>query len=230
MQALFERLKPITSKVAFIKADINQIVEKFLEWQSPLIAEHKNSFERTSINHTLENALLRLCPLTTVELRKYLFIPTNSPWVAFFDNGHMGTDRTAPEVLSKMLNTECVYVVCDADTGETLLDIYGKNSSAETDLIRSIAVIKEGGWKFYQYGTPLPFEDLEKYKARLIKNRFNLSMLNDYLKKFSIDIFNETFYCPDTAMLLSKSGPKFEATVELTLQQAQRFFHLLRTN
>jgi hypothetical protein len=225
MQQIFDgRMKPITTKVAYIKGDINQIIEKFLEWQSPLAAEHKNSFEKIQVTNTLEKILLELCPLTTAERRKYLFIPTQSQWVAFFDNGHTGTDRTLPEVLSQLLNTDCIYVVCDIDTEETVIDIFGASNNNETNLVRSIAVIKESGWKFYQYGTPLHFEKQELYQARVIKNRFNRTILIEYLNQIGIDIYNETFYNSKKAVLLSKHGPKFENTKELTLQQAQVFF------
>ncbi len=222
MEQLFNgKIKPITTRMACIKGDINYMINKFVEWQLPLIVEHKNTFNKALLN---ENVLLQLCPLTTTERRKYLFIPTQSPWIAFFDNGHTGTDRTIPEVLSKILNTECIYVGFDVDTGETVLDIFGPTNNDATDLVRSIAVIKESGWKFYQYGQPLPFERQEMYKERIIKNRFNHTVLTGYLKQMEIAIYNEAFYDSQRAVLLTKHGPKFENTRELSLKQAQAFF------
>ena len=226
MTVLFDdKLRPITTKIAYIKADINLIIKEFVNWQTPLISEFNNTFSILKIKDDFKKTLLHLCPLTTAERRRYLFLPTQSEWVAFFDNGHTGTDRTVPEVISKNLKAECVYISYDSTTEETLFDYYKEIDNNEVDLFRSIAIIKEGGWKFYQYGNPLSFEKQENYKIRQIKSRFNLKILSEYLKKLNINAFDESYYNTSTeAILLDKQGSKFENTKELTLQQAQSFF------
>lgn len=217
-------MRPITDKMAFLKADIGLVVEAFLAWQTPLVAEHKNIFYKVSINDSLEKLFQSLCPLTTAERRRYLFIPTQSEWVTLVDNGHTGTDRTIPEVLSTVINTDCVFFTYDSQTEETILDIYGMIEANKIDLIRSIAVVKEDGWRFYQYGSPLPFEDLVSYKSRRIKDRFNRPILNHYLKELGIDAFNDAFYNSKDAIMLIKQGPQFKNTKELTIEEAQNFF------
>jgi hypothetical protein len=62
------------------------------------------------------------------------------------------------------------------------------------------------------------------YNSKIIKNRFNRTILIDYLNQMGIDIYNESFYNSKKAVLLSKHGPKFENTKELSLKQAQEFF------
>jgi hypothetical protein len=224
MDVLFKELSPITTKIAFICGDINIIVKTFLEWQTPLISAHNNSFKKTILTTDLKSTLMELCPLTTGEKRRYLFIQTTNNWVAFFDNGHTGTDRSAPEVLSKKLKSKHIYISYNFDTKEVLFDYYdliGNNF----DLIRSIATIKEGKWIFHQYGTPLLFEKTEYYKSKQIKNRFNIEILLAYLTEFDINVFNENYYAPKKgAILLNKQGPKFNTTKTLQLNEAQDFF------
>lgn len=225
MTTLFNNeLHPITSSIAFIQKDIKTVVNEFIKWQEPLINKHNNSFKTNVINNDLRNTLLDLCPLTTIERRRYLFIPTKSEWTAFFDNGHTGTDRTAPEVLGKKLNAKVIYISFNQLSEENVFEYYNLKDD-NYDLIRSISVIKESKWEFHQYGDYLPFENIDKYKLKPIKERFTINLLNDYLKQFNINIFDENFYDTEKeSILLNKIGQKFNDTKELDLNQAQTFF------
>jgi hypothetical protein len=224
MQVLFDnKLNPITTRWSFIRGDIDDIINEFLAWQEPLNLKHSIFFSKSSVNDSLEQVLLSLCPLTTTERRRYLFIPTFQNWVAFLDNGHTGTDRTIPEVLGGKLNFETVYFSHDSISQETAFDYFGKSENG-VRLTRSIASINEGGWKFFQYGVPLSFEKVENYKSRQIKKRFDFSLLAEYLLCLGIDAFNEEFYKSTNAILIKKEGPLFSGTRELSIHQAQNWF------
>lgn len=222
MDQLFNELYPITSKSAFIEGDINNLVDIFIEWQNPLIQKNKNSFQISTIKGSLSEALKKLVPLTTGERRRYLFIPTQNQWVAYFDNGHTGTDRTAPTVLGQKSNSKNIYFSFDNNTEETTFELYDKLQN-EIKLIRSIAVLKESKWEFDQYGSPLPFEKTENYSTRQIKKRFNIDLLTEYMKSLEIDAFNQNYYQND-AILIEKVGPIFPSTKQLSLEEAQNFF------
>lgn len=225
MKSLFNNeLYPITSTVAFIQADLDSIVKEFISWQTPLIANHNNTFETITIKEDLKDTLLSLCPLTTTERRRYLFIPTKNNWVAFFDNGHIGTDRTAPEILGQKLKSKVIYASLNNTTEENTFEYYDMLHD-EFELIRSVAVIKESKWEFHQYGKPLTFEHPENYTIKPIKKRFTSEILLEYLNYLGIQADDENFY--DTkkgAILLNKKGPKFENTKELDLNAAKSFF------
>jgi len=219
-----DELHPISSTIAFIENDINTITSELIAWQNPLINKFNNTLQSKVINEDLKKTMLSLCPLTTIEKRRYLLIPTKSKWTAFFDNGHMGTDRTAPEVLGEKLNSKVIYISFDTIEEENVFDYYDL-IDGDYGLKRAISVTKESKWEFNQYGNALSFEDIEKYKLRTIKERFTIDMLNNYLKEFSIDIFNEDFYNTlDGSMLINKIGPKFKDTRELSLQDTKEFF------
>ena len=224
MKTLFNNnLYPITSHFAFIKANIDDIKNRFIEWQNPLVSEANNKLQIKHLKLNLKDTLLSLCPLTSVEKRRYLLIPTSSEWVCFLDNGHTGTDRTAPEVISKSLNCESAFIVYDDFTKSTLLDVF-KIVNGNVDLVRSIYAIKDSKWEFEIYGDIQDFENPEYYKARQIKDRFNMNILNEYLEKLDIHVFDENFYNSTESIFFEKKGKMFDLTQELSLKQAQNFF------
>ena len=212
-------LFPITSKLAFIDSGVSDIVDDFIKWQAPLVGKHNNSLIRKELNLDFENTLKSLCPLNTVEKRNFLFIPTKPNWTLFLDNGHTGTDRTIPEVLSKHLNTNSIYVCYDNTTVETLFEFYSNGN-----IVRFIGTIKENNWKFFQIGNPFDFEDLSEFKKRIVKDRFNYVLLKKYLLHFKIDTESSNFFYLDKTILIQKVGLKFEQTKELTIEEAEQYF------
>ena len=55
---------------------------------------------------------------------------------------------------------------------------------------RVVIALKEDRWTFYQQGEPLPFENLEYYNRRRIKDRINFDTIKEYLLKLGIDFYN----------------------------------------
>lgn len=55
---------------------------------------------------------------------------------------------------------------------------------------RNILVIKDEKWIFYESGTPLSIENTNYYKKRLIKNRLNNAIIEEYLFNLGIDLWN----------------------------------------
>ncbi|MES2425578.1 MAG: hypothetical protein V4560_01350 [Bacteroidota bacterium] len=217
-------LYPLTSSIAFIQANINAFADEFVNWKEPLILEDKNSLKKKIVKGDLRNIVLSLCPLTTVEIRRFLILPTRSDWVAFLDNSHTGTDRTAPSVIAEKLKANYAYIVYNYKNKDVMLDYHG-NFGGIDGYHRSIAAFRENRLEFYQYGVPLPFEKVDQYSNKRIKDRFNFELLNEYLKALGIDAFNEAFYdCEKGGILIDQIGPKFPATKELTLQQARDFY------
>ena len=216
MSLLNENLYPITSRFAFIQTNINDVVEEFLNWKTPLVAAHNNSFVKLLPAKDLKSTLLSLCPLTVVELRRFLFIPTKNNWTMILDSSHMGTDRTIPEVLSEFLHAHMIYVAIGPYGN--LFEMYNSGN-----LVRFIGVAKEGKWKFYDEGIRQDFEKTEFYTKRIIKERLTSAMIVEYLRHFEIDLSDNSLDAY-SAILVSKKGPMFNATKELSLIEAQNFF------
>lgn len=55
---------------------------------------------------------------------------------------------------------------------------------------RDILAYKEDKWVFCSHGVPLPIENTEYYKNRLIKKRLNNDIIEEYLIKLNIDLWD----------------------------------------
>jgi hypothetical protein len=68
--------------------------------------------------------------------------------------------------------------------------------------IRHILCYQDPRWTFYEDGTPLPFEDLERYKLRIKKQRLNKEVIIHYLRCAGWDIEDENFWKPQGPVYL----------------------------
>ncbi|PTS79862.1 hypothetical protein DBR17_11465 [Sphingomonas sp. HMWF008] len=158
----------------------------------------------------MEAILKELLPLTSVECRRFLFIPTHSEWTAFVDNGHQGTDAFATiSYLAKKI--ECVGLrATDAlpgrTQGGTVFELYRPEDTDWLNIERAISAIPtDGRWAFSASGAMLSFERPEFYARRRIKDRFDSEILKQYLGDLGIDAFNPSFYV-DEGFLVEKVG------------------------
>jgi hypothetical protein len=81
---------------------------------------------------------------------------------------------------------------------------------------------------FGHSGEPFPFEQVERYQERRVRDRFTFEMLKDYLRHLGLSPFEEDFYLPQgsSAWLVQKTGPFTTVGREYTLEQA-RAAHVL---
>ncbi|HEY0169928.1 MAG TPA: hypothetical protein VGB98_02665 [Pyrinomonadaceae bacterium] len=231
------RLAPITSTVGFLEAPLAGAVGAFVDWQRSIYEPKGISVTHRPVTGGLEEVLLSLLPLTSVLRRRYLFVPTESPWVAFFDNGHGGTDAfSVMSTLAQLLRCRGMRVTAIPDTiegefkeakgrhGGLVLEVYGPDQTHFLNYVRSISVVNDGGkWDFNQGGTPFPFEDLSRYKARRVRDRFTFDMLESYLSELGVSPFKEEFYLPASggaAQLVEKHGLTPPGMRKYTLAEA----------
>ncbi len=240
MRLLFDdRLAPITSTIGFLETDAGSAAAAFERWHKPLWERRGLRLTTREVVGDLETALLSLLPLSIVERRRYLFIPTQSGWSAYIDNGAQGTDAVSvTSYLAQQIGCRGLRVTVVPNTirrhedtwqgryGATVLEIYGPENTYFLNYIRAICALNDGGrWSFDTGGTPLPFEDLERYKARRIKDRFTPEMLHDYLIELGLHPFDENFYLPEgRATLVEMVGPLPPTVRELTLAEARARF------
>jgi hypothetical protein len=234
---LGDRLAPTTSEIGFIEGPISRVVEAFIAWQAPL-QPGGVSLTSHQVSGDLETALRSLQPLTSVERRRHLFIPTRSRWVAYFDNGHRGTDVFSPiSYLARTIKVNGVRVMAIPNTiksnvgqakgryGGLMLETYGPERGHFLNIQRSVGLINDGGrWRFDANGTPLPFEKTDRYAAKSMKERFSLADLVEYLQAFEIRAFSEEFYEASGAQLIQKNGPALPDSRAYTLEEARSDF------
>jgi hypothetical protein len=232
---LNDRLAPITSTIGFLQTDLQNGVEGFIHWQERIQHQRGVVLNMRHIEGHLGSTLMALLPLTSVEARRFLFVPTTGSWVAFFDNGYRGTDAIGPMAyLARTLGCRALRVVIvphhqpkrekghwRGRYGATILDLFGPDVKNHSNTIRSITVMNDGGkWEFDEIGDRLPFEEAEAYKAKRIRDRFPVELLARYLRHLGLDPFDEQFYCPQ-AVLVEKVGPSAPAMKEYSLEQVR---------
>lgn len=80
----------------------------------------------------------------------------------------------------------CELIMCHLSNGLEYPAYSFKMINAEGKE-RIILAYKEDRWVFYEVGDPLPFEDVELYKKRYIRDRLNNNIIYSYLLKNGID-------------------------------------------
>ncbi|REG26103.1 hypothetical protein ATI61_112198 [Archangium gephyra] len=230
---LDDRWAPVTSELGFLETDAEHAARAFAAWQAGLLASRGISVEARLVSGSLEQALSALLPLTTPEIRRHLFIPTRSPWTAYVENARGGTDATsAMRYMARTLGCRSLRVVAVPHTyrkgkgryGAVMLSVYGPNETEWLNQVRALAVSNDGGhWVFDQFGEPFPFEKVEPYQARRVRDRFTFEMLKEYLHHLGLSPFEESFYLPEgaSAWLVEKTGPVASTHEEFTLEQAR---------
>ena len=236
---LEDRWAPVTSTMGFLELGVEQAAQAFATWHRELMTPRGISVEVLPVTGTLEQVLSRLLPLTSGERRRHLFIPTRSAWTAYVADQWTGTDAASPmSTMARRLGIRCLRVVAVPHTlrgdrgryGAVMLDVYGPKQPGKLhNYVRALGASNDGGrWVFDQEGEPFPFEQVEKYQERRVRDRFTFEMLKDYLRHLGLAPFEEDFYVPPStcAWLIQKTGPFTTPGREYTLEEA-RAAHVL---
>jgi hypothetical protein len=238
VQLLDGKYDPITAQIGFLECDARTAAEHYEAWVGPLLAERRVRLVRRELVGSVEAKLESLLPLTSVEERRTLFLPTQGLWTAYFDNGWQGPD-VASTVSYLSILTHCRGIRADSvpDTirkeagrevgryGATMLEVYAAEPCHPSLLNtrRAVSVVNDGGhWGFDSVGDPFEFEDLERYKQRRVRDRFSPELLDRYLRNFGIRAFDRDFYETDEpALIISRVGPCVSNLKEYTLEEAR---------
>jgi len=235
------KLAPVIFRIGFLEMDCRTVADFFAEWERGIQKSRGVGVERREISGSLEQVLRALAPLTSMERRRYIFVPTGGSWTAFFDNGHQGSDPES--VISHMamhLGCRGVKVVAIPDTrdgehtdargrfGTIELQVYGPEKTHFLNYMRTIQLSNQGDrWVFTETGTPFPFEDANQYKVRRVRERFSFELLNRYANALGLQPFDESFYLPSphsSAVLFEKIGPANPRMEEYSFEDARRLF------
>jgi hypothetical protein len=220
MKLLFDdKYAPITSEIGFLECDLKLVCTAYELWETEILRPHEMQIELKNVEGNLESILQKLSPLTVPIPTRLAFVPTQSVWTAYFDNGPRGTDAAGlVKVLAEKLNCRGIRTVFAPNTmpsrptgqpleryGATILEVYGSDRKP----IRIIYAANDGGkWVFGESGIPFPYEEVDRYKAKKIRDRFTGEMLDNYLNHLGISAFDEQFYAPSnsSSILARKLG------------------------
>jgi len=222
---------PITRACGFIHAPVDEALHSFKQWMGPLVAKNNGTLEVHEVKGTLDDAFEALLPLRSWP-SKHLFLPTaNNEWTAVFDNYSQGTE---PHSLVSVMNSHYGHDAIEAvDIPHTLSKdkmhgwyggvffIYQYDRDKER-WVRATHLHR--GWFFDTVGDPLPFEDLSRFNRPRNKDKFNHSILLDYLQTMGVDASRETFYMPEgRAYIVESVGEVFDVEIKtMSLDEARK--------
>jgi hypothetical protein len=230
---LDDRWAPVTSEMGFLETDAAHAARAFAAWQQGLLASDGVTVAVRPVTGSLEQVLSTLLPLTDSETQRHLFIPTRGAWTGYIENAYRGTDAaSAMAYMARTLGCRGLRVVTVPHTyrnrkgryGAVMLEVYGPHQTASINTVRVVSSSNDGGhWVFDEFGEPFPFEKVEQYQARRVRDRFTFDMLKEYLSHLGLSPFEERFYLPEgaPAWLVEKTGPLVRARKEYTLAQVR---------
>lgn len=237
MQLCNDQYAPITTEFGFIECEIETAKNSYVHWQREIQAARGVRVNSREIYGDFKSRIFNLLPLTSVEHRRTLFLPTAGNWVAYLDNGYRGTDVfSAVSFLCKTIGCRGVRAASATNTerksgtrklgrpGAIIFELYAPSEEGCSflNVQRSICCAKDGRWVFETGGEPLEFEDLQQYEARRIRDRFTPEMLDRYLKHLGIELFSTEFYeVPEPGYLVYKEGPSAIGMKKYSLDEAR---------
>ncbi len=174
-------LAPLTFTVGFLETSLQTFAGGLLQWTR----EHQQDVESSAVEGLPLEVLRSLEPLTMLR-RRELLLATKSAWTVYFDNGTKGADPFGPiSCLAERLGCRGLIVTNMPHTirtqggretgmsGALQFELFAPEEREFLNHERSISVAYDGGkWRFDATGSVQPFEDLERYQAQEIRDRF----------------------------------------------------------
>lgn len=205
------RYAPVTTHMAFVEMPAAEFAEALfvraeeitkmwgLPWQ----------VKRQYLQEDLGKKLNALLPLSSVRSTKDLVSATRSNWSAYIPNGYLGGDvHSTPSYLAGKLKIRTLtvilvedlpgeqpgsvqFVLCDGRRATEKETRHGIMYECPT---RSVLAHKESRWEFSEYGEPLPFEEVNQYRAKKIKDRLTFEMVERYCGHLGVELFDPDYY------------------------------------
>ena len=229
------RYAPTTNFMAFFETPYDELVDFIVQWERKrdIVNEYPTPTRKIDIGGTWEERLNSLLPLNR---SKVMVSETQSNWCVYVNNSMHGTCLNSdPPYLCEKLGVREIAVTLVRDIpkikpGSTQF-LYKDYTRAEKVLSatgtgwcdqfprRYIAAHHESRWEFVDQGDPLPFEEIEQYQARRIKDRLTPEMVERYYSHFGIDLFNPDFYSGRACVFESWVHPERRKLLHFPNQQ-----------
>ena len=200
---LDNKLAPLTFAWGFLEASVDAVLKAYVRWQRTIL----HSVKVRKLDMPLADALRQLEPLD-MGSQRVLFLSTKGRWTACFDNGARGGNpSTFVGELSERLKVRGIACSCIPNTltrrdagergtwGAVTFTLFAPERREFLNVERRVSVANDvRGWNFHSMGQVQAFEQVDRYAASRIVDRFNAAMLQDYCRALGIDLFDEGFY------------------------------------
>ncbi len=203
-------LSLLTSAIGFLEAPFDEAAHALRSWRRTQWLFLR--FKKGQIQDA-RDVMARLFPMTNVGCREVLF-ETDSRWVAYLNDFLLGADvYGTTSYLSEKLGTRGIMAACSRDIGfgrkqishhNVRFSLCGPKPNPILNDLRNVQVTSDYGgrkWTFHESGKPLDFERTDAYKAKRVRDRFTVAMLEEYMLAFGIRLRDMSFYGPRYAFL-----------------------------
>ncbi|MET3803657.1 hypothetical protein ABIB25_000641 [Nakamurella sp. UYEF19] len=149
-------------------------------------------------------------------------------WTCYLNNAIDGGDpASALGHMSRELG--CLVVVSthqprtQVGHAATQFELIGPGGEPPLNYMRTISAhAGDGRWQWYESGEPRPFEDLGRYRARLVRDRFPRPLLLEYLSAMDIEPDDRDRFGQAILIKQHVSWPRRQQT----LAEARRYWSL----
>lgn len=138
---------------------------------------------RTDFEGGADDLFPNLEPLS-MAVDRTLLVANGDSWTSYFNNSLLGSDVFLE--VSRLADTHgCTGLRIVNQPTATIFEAFEcpeRGGVAPNNHRRSIFASKDGKWSFGSTGAPYPFEDVSRYEAKRIRDRFTPEMLDDILR------------------------------------------------
>lgn len=218
---------PVTVEIGLVNASLDECDRVMWEWRTTLYPEQMS---RERLDEGFPQVLHRLEPLTAGYYPREMFVSCGSEWTVYFNCARWGTDsQPVVGVVSKRLNVRSVRVVVQDHlqgkrnphglSGSVQFGMTGPEGVGALRGIRSVSAHFESRWEWEAYGEVQPFEEVERYGERRIRDRLTPAMVERYCQALGIDVFNPAAYGPSAVFY--ERHRDMVPPVEMSIAEAQ---------
>lgn len=207
-----EWFAPITESPGFLNVPIARAADVLLEWRRELYG----TVSAREVHGGFPDMLAHLEPLNILRNRE-LLVPVAPDWTAYFDCSPGGTDSaSAIGVLTLRAHATGFFIHCLPHItgprrgqirrmGSVTFSMLAPFPTGRMNYVRTIQAVYSGSrWEFFLIGTEQPFEEVDRYGARKVRDRFTPDMLERYCQALGVDVFNLQAYGDSGILIESK--------------------------
>lgn len=172
-----DRFAPATRDYGLLALPLARAASAFVDFW----AASPGAPSRRDLEGSPEDVFAQLEPLS-MALDRTLLVANGSDWTSYFANGLLGSDVFLP--VSRMAAAQaCTGLRVVRSPKGTIFEAYEspERGGNKINCRRSLYAARDGRWVFGSSGVPYPFEDVTRYEATRIRDRFTPAHLDDLL-------------------------------------------------
>lgn len=225
---LDDQFAPTTWSPGFLAAPIDATVDALSTWR---VRTDGAAPDIRCLSDGLAPAIAQLAPLTSAGRPRELLVGMVGGWTAYFDCHVGGTDAvSAVSYLARVLGVRGVAIVARQPAPGAIWDrkmprstqfqVFAPHQTQWLNYLRTVSADFDGRtWRFDEFGDPLPFEQVERYQRKAVRDRLDAALIEQYCRAIDLEPFDSRAYVGPAYLI--KSSTPLQAGIHLTYAQAR---------